>query len=230
MCFAISLFGLVASSEAVQRVDLELVLSVDASGSVDEHEYQLQMLGIANAFRDPVVQNIIGQGKIGSIAVAMVVWADALTKKSETKWFFVSNAAEANVFAARVASMPRDVVGATGIGAGLAWSIRKFERNGFEGTRRVVDISGDGPETPPRDITVLIPQAKSMAQSRGIVVNGLAILSDEPKLAGWYEDHVRSGPGSFIMTARSFEDFARAMRLKLIREIRGTEMVARNNP
>ncbi|PCJ95188.1 MAG: hypothetical protein COA52_04135 [Hyphomicrobiales bacterium] len=226
LCLSMAMLCLPGRADAQQRVDLELVLSVDASGSVDEDEYLLQMQGIAKAFRDPVVQRIITQGEHGAIAVAMVVWADALTQKSETPWFLVSNPAEAEVFAATVETMPREVVGATGIGAGLAWSIRKMERNGFEGTRRVVDVSGDGQETPPRDITVLIPQARAMARSRGVVVNGLAILSDEPDLERWYDDHVRTGRNSFVFVADGFEDFARAMRLKLIREIRGFEMLA----
>lgn len=207
-------------------VDLELVLSVDASGSVDDDEYELQLGGIAEAFRDPLIHRAIADGKLGAIAVAVVVWADALRPKAETEWFYLSSPTDALDFANHVAIMPRTVLGSTGIGAGLAWSIRKMERNGYQGWRQVVDVSGDGRETPPRDVTVLIDQARAMAASRNVTVNGLAILSDEPDLDRWYAEHVQTGPGSFVMSVANFDEFARAMRLKLIKEIRGPSPLA----
>lgn len=211
-----------SNSEVLDRaVDLELVLSVDASGSVDDDEYLLQLGGIAAAFRDPLIHRAIADGEIGAIAVALVIWADALRPKAETDWFYLSSPNDALIFADRIATMPRTVVGSTGIGAGLAWSVRKMERNGYQGLRQVVDVSGDGQETPPRDVTVLINQARAMADSRNVTVNGLAILSDEPDLDRWYADNVQTGIGSFVMSVASFDDFARTMRLKLIREIRG---------
>lgn len=218
--------GVPADAAEEQQVDLQLVLSVDASGSVDADEYRLQLGGIAEGFRDPVVQQAISDGVLGRIAVSLVIWADALRPKSETAWFVISSPQEAEMFARTVETMPRNVVGATGIGAGLAWSIRKLERNGFVSKRRVVDVSGDGRETAPRDNTVLIDQATAMAASRGVVVNGLAILSDEEDLGLWYEENVRVGPGSFVLIAGDFAAFAKAMRLKLIREIRPLENLA----
>tara|TARA_R110001592_G_scaffold184597_5_gene428380 strand:- start:298 stop:1026 length:729 start_codon:yes stop_codon:yes gene_type:complete len=220
------LAGLPLEAVAQEPVDLQLVLSVDASGSVDEDEYRLQLGGIAAGFRDAEVQRAISDGTLGRIAVSLVVWADALRPKAETVWFEIASPQDAEVFARTVEAMPRTVVGATGIGAGLAWSIRKLERNGYVSDRAVVDVSGDGRETTPRDYTVLIDQATAMAAARNIVVNGLAILSDEKDLDRWYEENVRVGPGSFVMVAVDFGAFAKAMRLKLIREIQPLENFA----
>ena len=207
-------------------VDLELVLAVDASGSVNETEYRLQTGGIAAGFRDPAVIDAIRRGNHGRIAVALVVWADATVPKDQSAWFTVSNAAEAEAFARVVETFPRRVVGGTGIGAGIAHSIRLIDSNAFQGTRRVVDVSGDGMETPPREFVVLIGQARDMARARGVTVNGLAILNEVPTLDIWYRNRVRTGPGSFVMTASGYEDFAAAMRAKLLREIQEQPPVA----
>nr|WP_306267587.1 DUF1194 domain-containing protein [Pararhizobium sp. IMCC3301] len=226
LTLSLVLTGILAPAAGQEPVDLQLVLSVDASGSVDADEYLLQLGGIAAGFRDPVVQRAISDGTLGRIAVSLVVWADALRPKSETAWFGIASPQDAELFARTVEAMPRTVVGATGIGAGLAWSIRKFERNGYVSDRVVVDVSGDGRETAPRDYTVLIEQATAMAAARNVVVNGLAILSDEKDLDRWYEENVRVGPGSFVVVAADFAAFAKAMRLKLIREISPLENLA----
>jgi len=209
-----------------RAVDLELVLAVDASGSVDFFEYQLQLAGIAAAFRDPEVGAAIAGGENGAIAVALLAWAEATMPKDATDWYLVSGPAEAEAFARVVEGFGRRVYGGTGIGEGIAASIRLMDRNGFAGKRQVVDVSGDGRETPPRDYVVLIDQAQAMARARGVTINGLAILSDDPDLFSWYDDHVRTGRGSFVVTARDHRDFARAMLRKLIREIRDAPPVA----
>lgn len=209
-----------------RMVDLELVLAVDASGSVDFFEYDLQLAGIAAAMRDPQVHEAIVAGKHGAIAVALVAWAEATLPKDATDWFLVSGPAEAEVFARTVERFGRRVYGGTGIGEGIAESIRHMDRNGYLGTRQVVDVSGDGRETPPRDFVVMIDQARSMALARGVTVNGLAILNDDPDLARWYRDNLRTGESSFVVTARNHRDFAGAMLMKLIREIRHEPPVA----
>lgn len=201
-------------------VDLEIVLAVDASGSVDEDEWRLQMDGIAGALRDPAVQAAILGGPSGAIAAAIVVWADATVPKQESDWAVLDSPAAIEGFARTVERMPRKVVGGTGLGDGLAVALDMIRYNGIEAPRQVVDVSGDGKETPPRDeIAILIGQARGIAQQRGVTVNGLAILADEPELDRWYRNNVIAGPSSFVMTATDYRDFARAMREKLLREI-----------
>jgi hypothetical protein len=89
----------------------------------------------------------------------------------------------------------------------------------LEAPRRVIDVSGDGRETPAREYVVLLPQARAMALAHGIVVNGLAISNAEEDLAAYYRSDLQAGPGSFVMEARDYADFAEAMRRKLLREI-----------
>lgn len=200
-------------------VDLELSLAVDASGSVDGPEFLLQLRGIAGAFRDPEIIAAIANAPVGRIAVSLVMWADATLPNDQSRWFEVSDAASAEAFARMVEQKTRRVSGGTGIGKALVGAIDAMGRNGFAGVRQVVDVSGDGEETPPREAAPTIAEAKAFAQARGVTVNGLAILNDEPGLDAWYRRHVITGPGAFVMVAANYQDFAEAMRRKLLREI-----------
>ena len=206
-------------AEAQTFADLELVLAVDASGSVDQSEYTLQVRGIARAIIDPQVIEAIQSGPIGRIAVAMIVWGEAGIPGDETSWYVIETLEDARRFAGVAANFPRRVTGGTGIGAGLTQGMRMFERNGIEATRQVVDVSGDGRETPPRDYVALVVHARGMALARGITINGLAILNEDPHLDDWYREAVIAGPGAFVMTVADYPDFAEAMRNKLLREI-----------
>lgn len=230
--FAAALLAAIACDALAQNapVDLEIVFAVDASGSVDQREYRLQMAGIAAAFRDKAVYEAIAGGPKGRIAVSVLVWAEASRPKQEGPWFLVATPADAELFARHVEAIERRISGGTGIGAGLAWALRMLDANGIASARRVVDVSGDGPETPPRETVVLIDQARAMALSRGITVNGLAILADDPDLAAWYAGHVVAGPDSFVMAAANFDDYARAFRRKLLREIKPEQRVSTAEP
>jgi hypothetical protein len=207
------------AAAADEAVDLELVLAIDASSSVDESEWALQMQGYAAAFRDSRVTAALASGPNKRIGVAVVVWADATVPKWESPWFVLATPADGERFAAFMESTGRSVFGGTGIGAGIAAAIRKLERNGMTAPRQVVDVSGDGRETPPRENVVLIPMANAMARARGVTVNGLAILNDDPGLVSWYRNNVIAGRGSFVMTAADYQDFTQAIVAKLIREI-----------
>ncbi len=208
-----------AERAAAQTVDLELVLAVDASGSVDESEFALQLGGVAQGFRDPAVREAIRRGPAGRIAVNLIAWAEHGMPKSETGWHQISDEASANRFAAVVEGFVRDQNGATGLGEGIAASVRSITENGLDAPRRVIDVSGDGRETPAREYVVLLPQARAMSLAHGIVVNGLAISNAEADLAAYYRSELQAGPGSFVMEARDYADFAEAMRRKLLREI-----------
>lgn len=213
-------FGLAPALASAEEVDLELVLAVDASGSVDDTEYQLQIQGIAEAFRDEAVQSAIGSGPNGRIAVAIVIWADATLPKDESSWFVVGDRPSALTFADAVSQFPRRVEGGTGIGSAVAYSVRLIADNRFTAPRRVVDVSGDGVETPAReDLTILLPQARMMANAHDVVVNGLAIINEVHDLDDYYRDNVIIGHDSFVMKSRNYEDFKEAIRSKLLREI-----------
>ena len=216
----VCLFVILAPQAAADEiVDLELALAVDASGSVDDGEFALQLKGIASGFRDPDVLKAIRSGPLGRVAVNLIVWAEPQAPKDMSGWQIIANSDDAERFAETVETFPRRQTGATGIGAGIASALRSFDRNNIAAGREVVDVSGDGRETPPHESVVLIGQARVMAMSRGVIINGLAILNQEPDVAEWYRDNVRTGPGSFVMSISSYQDFAEAMRRKLLKEI-----------
>ena len=127
-----------------QPVDLALVLAVDASGSVDDGEFALQLAGIAAGFRDPVFRQAMKSGPEGRIAVMLLVWADHQYPKDRTRWFTLALAEDAEAFARLVETFPRYQNGATGIGEGIAAALRAIDSSGFKARRKVVDVSGDG--------------------------------------------------------------------------------------
>ena len=213
-------FGLAPFSARAEDVDLELVLAVDASGSVDETEFQLQIQGIAEAFRDEAVQSAVGSGPTGRIAVALVIWADATQIPDKSDWFVLRDRTSANAFADAVSQFPRRVEGGTGIGSAITYSVRMIGANRFDAPRRVVDVSGDGVETPAReDLTVLLPQARATAAANDVVVNGLAIVNEVRELDDYYRQNVIIGHDSFVMKSQNYDDFREAIRSKLLREI-----------
>ena len=178
------------------EVDLEIVLAVDASGSVDETEFRLQLEGIAEAFRDPTIQKAILSGPNQRIAVAMVIWADSAFPKIATDWHVIDDGASSSAFANLAQTFHTKTGRSKGIGGGgtsigdaIAYSIAMIEENGIAGTRRVIDVSGDGIETDPWAApATMLPEAKRMAAARGIVVNGLAILNDYRRLNVYYQN------------------------------------------
>ncbi|MEX0924132.1 MAG: DUF1194 domain-containing protein [Rhodovibrionaceae bacterium] len=205
---------------AQEPVDLELLLAVDASGSIDREEFALQMGGIAAAFRDPELLAALRSGPHGRIAVTLMLWAEANRPKQTLPWHLVRDDASAEAFARAVAEMPRDIAaGGTGIGKALQYSVWEIQRNAYQGLRKVIDLSGDGRETAFREFSLDIDAGRYLALQDGITVNGLAILSDVPELESYYAHRLIGGFGAFVMTAASFEDFARAFRRKLLREV-----------
>ena len=214
------LFAFQGVALAQTTVDVELVIAVDSSASIDDREFFLQMTGIAQAFRDPEVIAAITSGPYRRVAVAAIFWAESGYPSDITPWYVLADAASAERFAGLMERWPRRIAGGTGIGTALLNGVKQLDYNAFEGKRRIIDISGDGRETTMRDFYITSPQARAMAISRGITVNGLAILNDEPDLDLYYRDEVTGGPDSFVMVAREIEDFAEAMRRKLIREFK----------
>lgn len=199
-------------------LDLELVLAVDSSSSVDDREFALQMDGIAKAFRHPAVVQAIVAGAPNGLVVSLVQWSGAETRALAVPWTLVRDQLSAYVFAAQVAAAPRIVGGGpTALGNAIGYATALLETNAFQARRRVIDVSGDGINNEGE----LAALARARAMTLGITVNGLAILTDEPNLTRYYLAGVVGGPGAFVMTANDFEDFAQAIRLKLIAEITG---------
>ena len=197
---------MLAAPAAAEDVDLELVLAVDGSGSVNEQEFGLQLGGIAAAFRSPRIQRAVALGPLRKIAVALMVWSDAAFPKVHTKWYVIDSPASAETFARVVETFyPRtgrnqgQGGGGTGIGSGVAFALEMLKTNNITGTRRVIDVSGDGIETEPwYGKAVIMPQAKLMAAALQVTINGLAILADFPNLDAYYRDNVITGNGAFV--------------------------------
>ena len=221
-CFAL-FWSVLAAPAATQgtAVDLQLVLAVDGSASVDEREFRLQMEGIAAGFRDPDVIEAIRSGPLQKIAVGLVVWSEADGPKDSLPWQIIDSGGAATAFSERIARHPRRVeAGATGIGKAVIFSARKIENSGLTSARRVIDLSGDGVESAFRDWGIPTIQGRSFAVARGITVNALAILNDEPNLESYFRRNLIGGAGAFVIAVENYEDFAEAMRRKLIKEIR----------
>lgn len=209
---------------AERKVDLELVLAADISGSMDIDEAALERQGFADAIRDPQVIDAIQRGWLGRIAVTYVEWAGQNYQRTLVDWTEISDAASAEAFAVAIEShVPRTEM-YTSISALLLYATATFENNGFDGLRQVIDVSGDGPNN--RGVHVLAARERALAA--GVVINGLPIVNDRlgpyglPPLKNldlYYEDCVIGGPGAFVIVANGFEDFARAIRQKMLLEI-----------
>jgi len=202
-------------------VDLELVLAVDASSSVSGEEFDLQVHGLAEAFRHrSVVQAIRAAGDLG-LAVALIQWADYRQHAVSVDWTVVRGAADARQFAKRIEGVWRSLAGNTAIGSALEFAIEQLDGNGFIGRRKVIDVSGDGRNNQGPAAWLV----RNLAVAQGITVNGLAILNEDPTLDRYYFTNVIGGPGAFVEVANTIGDFARAMRVKLLREIEHRPMI-----
>ncbi len=207
-------------------VDLELVLAVDVSGSVDPPEYELQTRGLAQAFRDPEVQAALQAPGRHGIAVALVQWSGRFQQALAVDWTLIHDTPSAQAFAQRIEAMDRRFQAETGIANALAFAIRQLQQNRFAGGRQVIDISGDGPSNVGGDPD---PVRDAAAAAR-ITINGLAIVNEIPAVKLYYADHVIGGPEAFLLVAKNFDDFARAIRRKLLREIESAPIARRDVP
>jgi hypothetical protein len=197
-------------------VDLQLVLGVDASGSVDQPRFELQMQGYVAAFRDPRVLEAIQSGATQAIAVTMVQWTGPELQLQVLPWTLIHDAATAYAFATAIGATPRQLFGGgTSISGIIDYAVPLILQSPFTGTRRVIDISGDGSNNRGRPAA----NARDDAVRAGIIINGLPILALEPDLERYFTDHVIGGPGAFAIAAESYETFADAILKKLIREM-----------
>ena len=198
-------------------VAIELVLALDSSASVDAREFELQNEGIARAFRDPDVQQAVNNMRPFGAAIAVVQWGGPGETQVVLPFTHIENARDAKAFGFRVSLVRRWMrASSTSIANGIADAHELIEKNAFEGQRKVIDVSGDGPNNSGVDLEA----ARNNALASGITVNGLAIEAEDKKLHDYYLNHVIIGADSFVEPAQGFKDFARAMREKLLRELR----------
>jgi hypothetical protein len=195
---------------------LALVLAVDVSASVTADSYILQRNGIARAFENIRVVETISAIP-GGIEALVLEWSDPDKIAVTVPWRRVADAESAAAFAAALRATGRSSDGLTAIGPALLAAAAAFDRLPGPAEQRVIDISGDGmanfglPPTAARDRVL----------DAGIVINGLAILTEEPWLEGYYNSNVVGGPGAFVIAAKDFRSFADAMTSKLVRELAG---------
>ncbi|MGH1482586.1 MAG: DUF1194 domain-containing protein [Geminicoccales bacterium] len=212
------ILGTTGASAESRYVRLELILAIDCSYSVSDEEFDLQMQGIALAFEHPSVLAAIEEIGSQGIAVSIVQWSSLNEQAVALDWTHVTGIGDALALARSVRDVGRLIDGgSTSLGSVMSKAVGAIESNGFEGERRVIDVSGDGRanegESP--------AHARAYANRAGITVNGLAILNEEPDLAGYYVAWVVGGPGSFLITADDYFDFIEAIRRKLHMEIVG---------
>ena len=205
-------------------VDLELVLAIDCSTSVDEAEFDLQWRGLQQAFLHPAVIGAIQAAGDRGVAVSLIQWSGPSRQRMVVDWMLVKDADDAARLAERIGRVSRTVTGFTDIAGAIRFSAASLAGNGFDGFRKVIDISGDGSSD-----SASVALERDRAVAAGITVNGLVIYSEDFDLgalanidvATHYASDVIGGPGAFMMTADDFADFQIAIRRKLVREISG---------
>ena len=209
------------------QVDVELVLAVDVSYSMDQAEQELQRAGYAAALTSADFLNALKSGPLGKIAVVYVEWASSRDQKVLLDWMVIDGAGAATDFAEKLLKAPYRRASRTSISGAIDASMILFEGNGFDGIRRVIDVSGDGPNNDGRPVTV----ARDEALGKGVTINGLPLLirpvskayMDIEDLDLYYRDCVIGGPGSFMVPVRDSKAFVEATRTKLVLEIASRE-------
>jgi len=212
ICIALGLSAL--SAAPARACDIALVLAVDVSGSVDAWEYQLQSQGLAQALRAPDVADALLNARA---AVSVIQWSGLGQQQVSVPWTRVEEPGTLTRLAGRIGAMPRAFSGGnTAVGAALEVAAARFGPAVRDCARWVIDISGDGDEN--EGFTV--GAARSAALRRGITINGLAIegLGTGMAITNFYRRWVIT-PGGFVITAQGHADFARAMQVKLMREL-----------
>jgi len=216
LAIAAALFAACAPAEAQTKTDILLVLAVDASGSVNQTRFELQRRGYADAFRNPRVLSAIRGLTTQSIAVTVVQWTGPALHVQAVPWTLIKDEASANAFADAIEAAPRQLFGGgTSISGAIDYAMLLFPTAPYTGFKRVIDISGDGANNRGRSVR----EARDEAVRQGVVINGLPIVSLEYDLDKYYFDNVIGGPGSFMVPADSYENFAQAVMRKLILEI-----------
>lgn len=211
-----------------ETVDLELVLAVDVSRSMSPRELEIQRRGYAQALIDREVIAAIQNGIYGQIALTYIEWAGALSQRTIVGWTLIRTEEDAVSFAARLTAHFDRSLRRTSISGALDFASGLFDGNGFQGLRRVIDVSGDGPNNEGRMVTL----ARDEAVGRGIVINGLPLMTQDGLGGQWrlkdldlyYRDCVIGGPGAFVVPVLEWAHFPAAVRRKLVLELAGSHL------
>src|SRR5262245_37177291 len=215
------------AARAAEPVDLLLVLASDVSRSVDHPKFLLQREGYAAAVSNAQVLDAIKSGPHGKIALTFVEWSGVGAQKVVIDWSVVDGAASARKFGDQLAEMPRSFADRTSISGGIDFAVGLFDQSPYEAARRTIDVSGDGTNNAGRDVRL----SRDEAVGRGIVINGLVILTNRQMpwnaehtnppggLEAYYRENVVGGPGAFVLVAEDFQSFGRAIIKKMIAEI-----------
>lgn len=226
IAFGVAQFGIVQSAfskDGPIKVDVELVLAVDVSYSMDPEEQRLQRDGYVQALTSPEFLKAVAAGAYGKIAIVYIQWASAFDQDILVPWTLMDGSASARAFADRLAEAPYRRARRTSLSGAIDFSMKAFENNGFHGVRRVIDISGDGTNNDGRPVT----EARDDAVRQGVTINGLPLLIrpsnwgfvDIANLDEYFEDCVIGGVGAFVIPIKDREHFVRATKTKLIMEI-----------
>ena len=215
------------AARAAEKVDLLLVLSSDVSRSVTADKFKLQRDGYAAAIANPRVLDAIKGGRHGRIAVMLLEWSGFGNQKVVIDWTLIDGPQAAHAFGTRLLEEPRAFADRTSISGGIEAGMAELAKAPYFSERQTIDVSGDGTNNSGRDVALV----RDEAVAKGIVINGLVILSERPMpwnpdhthppggLAKYYQDNVTGGPGSFVMEAQDFESFGDAILKKMIAEI-----------
>ena len=212
----IASFWIKPAQAQVGTVDLALVLAIDCSYSVDEVEYNLQIGGLADAFRSNDVISAIKSGPVGAVSIAVVQWSSHDSQSTVVSWSHLGSVREIHSFADKLAAMPRLTDdGATAMAAAITFSAALHNANPYFAARRVIDVSADGRNNNGPNIG----GARDRAIAQGITINGLAIVLEDTTLDKYFSRDVIGGPGAFVEEANDYADYARAIKRKLVKEI-----------
>lgn len=205
------------------EVDVELVLAADVSRSMSPYELEIQRRGYAEAISSSEVQSAIGGGMIGRIAVTYMEWAGRDLQNVVVPWTMIDSPEQARAFADALTARFDGNMRRTSISAALTEAATLFADNGYRGIRRIVDVSGDGPNNmgPP------VLEARGAVLAQGIIINGLPLMTRDALSARWgiedldvyYRNCVIGGPGAFVIPVLDWAEFADAVRRKLVLEI-----------
>ncbi|MBT9382487.1 DUF1194 domain-containing protein [Pseudooceanicola sp. CBS1P-1] len=207
------------------EVDVELALMVDVSRSMTAHELEIQRHGYAAALTSEDVLGVISEGLLGRIAVAYVEWAGPGNHRVVVDWTTIGTPQEAQRVAAVLMDNRPYGMQRTSISAALDYAGRFIAENQYEGLRKVIDVSGDGPNNAGDPVT----PARDRVLAQGITINGLPLMTDEGVGSRWtvtdldayYRDCVIGGQGAFVVAVHDWAEFASAVRRKLVMEIAG---------
>lgn len=206
-------------------VDLELVLAVDVSFSMDRKEQLVQRTGYVDAFQNPLVMEAILAGPLGRIAVTYVEWGG--TAVQTVPWTLIDSPVSAAGFARTLSRQPMRRLPFTSISDTIAFARRLIGANAFQARRSVIDISGDGPN----NYGAPAPVARDAAVREGITIDGLPVMLERPSSAptipdidAYYQHCVIGGHGAFLMRVRTLGEFGDAIRNKLVTEITGPKL------